>query len=488
MALAGGGAGRTSVLVFTMPFWTLLIAWPVLHERVRGAADGRDRAARSPASCWSSSRGTGRATSRPSCGRCCRASAGPPGRRDQVFPARPRLRPAELHRVADARSACAADVAAVAVRRAGDAVERRAGRCCCSTSASSSTAVGFLAWIEILRWLPAGTASLNMFAIPVIALLSSMVVFGERLAANEWAGIALIGAGLALITRGWRSPAAGQAAAPAGRADAAGRRLQDCAVRPARGRSGRLGRADIRLNANQLAFTNRARLCYAGLEAASAGRQPANGRTPISRMHCLPFAVRSLVALRGAGSRRRRWPTMTWPSFKLVARDGEFEPTMLEVPAGKRFRLEVSNESKTAIEFESTDLKQEKVIAPGTKATVLTINALKAGEYKFFDEFHEDDRAGQGRREVGGRTDDGQRTLHRLARIGRGDARRRHPVRVAASTGPTPRPACATCGAASPRARRSRSRWRSSCSASRRRCRATDSITSSSRSCSSRRR
>ena len=36
MALAGGGAGRTAVLVFTMPFWTLVIAWPVLHERVRG--------------------------------------------------------------------------------------------------------------------------------------------------------------------------------------------------------------------------------------------------------------------------------------------------------------------------------------------------------------------------------------------------------------------------------------------------------------------
>src|SRR4029079_14601690 len=37
LALAGGGAGRTSVLVFTMPFWTLLIAWPVLHERVKGS-------------------------------------------------------------------------------------------------------------------------------------------------------------------------------------------------------------------------------------------------------------------------------------------------------------------------------------------------------------------------------------------------------------------------------------------------------------------
>ena len=63
-----------------------------------------------------------------------------------------------------------------------------------------ATAGGFLAWMEVLRWMPAGTASLNMLAIPVIALLSSMIVFDERLAGNEWAGIGLIGAGLALIT------------------------------------------------------------------------------------------------------------------------------------------------------------------------------------------------------------------------------------------------------------------------------------------------
>jgi drug/metabolite transporter (DMT)-like permease len=63
-----------------------------------------------------------------------------------------------------------------------------------------STAGGFLLWMEILRWLPAGTASLNMFAVPVIALVSSMAIFGERLAGNEWIGIALIGVGLALIT------------------------------------------------------------------------------------------------------------------------------------------------------------------------------------------------------------------------------------------------------------------------------------------------
>src|SRR5574340_1606678 len=80
--------------------------------------------------------------------------------------------------------------------------------------------------------------------------------------------------------------------------------------------------------------------------------------------------------------------------FKLVARDGVFEPTAIEVPAGKRVRLEVHNQGKTPMEFESRDLKQEKVIPPGGKVT-LTINAMKAGEYRFFDEFHE--KTGQGR-------------------------------------------------------------------------------------------
>jgi plastocyanin len=82
------------------------------------------------------------------------------------------------------------------------------------------------------------------------------------------------------------------------------------------------------------------------------------------------------------------------PLYKLVARDGVFEPAVLEVPAGKRMRLEISNQGKTPMEFESRDLKQEKVIPAGGKATV-TINAMKPGEYRFFDEFHE--KTGQGR-------------------------------------------------------------------------------------------
>jgi plastocyanin len=76
------------------------------------------------------------------------------------------------------------------------------------------------------------------------------------------------------------------------------------------------------------------------------------------------------------------------PVFRLVARDGRFDPAVLEVPAGKRFRVEIVNENRKAIEFESRPLKQEKVIAGGGKATV-TINALQAGEYKYFDEFNQ---------------------------------------------------------------------------------------------------
>jgi len=74
-----------------------------------------------------------------------------------------------------------------------------------------STGIGFILWTAILAWLPAGTASLNMFAIPVIALVSSMLVFGERLTAAEWLGIASIGAGLAIVSvRAWLASRRGE--------------------------------------------------------------------------------------------------------------------------------------------------------------------------------------------------------------------------------------------------------------------------------------
>jgi hypothetical protein len=80
--------------------------------------------------------------------------------------------------------------------------------------------------------------------------------------------------------------------------------------------------------------------------------------------------------------------------FKLVARDGAFDPIKIEVPAGKRFKIEISNEGKGPMEFESRDLKQEKVLAAGAKSSVV-INGLKPGAYVFFDDYHPDAPKGQ---------------------------------------------------------------------------------------------
>ena len=80
--------------------------------------------------------------------------------------------------------------------------------------------------------------------------------------------------------------------------------------------------------------------------------------------------------------------------LKLSAKDGKFEPLKLEVPAGKRFKIEISNDGKGPMEFESKDLKQEKVLAAGAKSSVV-INALKPGTYVFFDEYHPEAPKGQ---------------------------------------------------------------------------------------------
>lgn len=77
------------------------------------------------------------------------------------------------------------------------------------------------------------------------------------------------------------------------------------------------------------------------------------------------------------------------PVFEVVAKDGRLEPARLEVPARQRVKLHVRNEGKTAIEFESSALRIEKVLAPGANSFVV-LPKLKPGEYVFVDEFHED--------------------------------------------------------------------------------------------------
>jgi len=199
MALAGGGAGRTAVLVFTMPFWTLVIAWPVLHERVRGlqwlaigAAFAGLTLVVDPLSwrdglaprLWAVLSGFGWAAGSVA---------------TKYFQKRRQLD--MLNFTAWQMLLGVLPLTLLAFILDAPPTQWTLAQAALTAYVGAvSTAFGFLLWIAILRFLPAGTASLNMFAIPVIALVSSAFVFGERLSAGEWAGIALIGAALALVT------------------------------------------------------------------------------------------------------------------------------------------------------------------------------------------------------------------------------------------------------------------------------------------------
>lgn len=78
----------------------------------------------------------------------------------------------------------------------------------------------------------------------------------------------------------------------------------------------------------------------------------------------------------------------------LTAKNGRFYPETIEVPAGQRFKIEITNEGPGPEEFESLELRKETVLAPGvTRAVVFA--PLKPGTYKFFGEFHPDTAQGR---------------------------------------------------------------------------------------------
>jgi Cupredoxin-like domain len=76
------------------------------------------------------------------------------------------------------------------------------------------------------------------------------------------------------------------------------------------------------------------------------------------------------------------------PTFALEMIDGKLNPARIEVPAGKRIKIAIRNTGKGAAEFESVELRKEKVLAPGAESFVV-IAPLSPGQYKFFDDFHQ---------------------------------------------------------------------------------------------------
>jgi drug/metabolite transporter (DMT)-like permease len=202
-ALVEGGAGKTAVLNYTMPIWTLLMAWPFLGERIRGVQ-------------WLAA--------------AC-AFAGltliiePWSMQASLLSKFLGLMAAVSWAVGTIlikrlRSRCEVDlisltawqllIGAVPLLLLAVVVPDR------STVWSApyigilaflsivSTALCWWLWIHILDRAPAWEASLSVLGTPVVALLSSRLLLGEEFRVIEVLGMLMIGAGLCLLSLiGW---------------------------------------------------------------------------------------------------------------------------------------------------------------------------------------------------------------------------------------------------------------------------------------------
>lgn len=78
----------------------------------------------------------------------------------------------------------------------------------------------------------------------------------------------------------------------------------------------------------------------------------------------------------------------------VTIENNRFVPSEIKVKAGKPFVLVVTNKDAKPEEFESKDLRIEKVIPPGKTASI-RVRALKPGTYPFFGEFNPKTAQGQ---------------------------------------------------------------------------------------------
>lgn len=82
------------------------------------------------------------------------------------------------------------------------------------------------------------------------------------------------------------------------------------------------------------------------------------------------------------------------PEYTLVVKNHVYQPSEIKVPAGTKFKLIVRNEDPTPEEFESTDFNREKIVLPNSSITVF-VGPLRAGNYGFFGDFHQDTAKGR---------------------------------------------------------------------------------------------
>jgi drug/metabolite transporter (DMT)-like permease len=198
-AMLAGPVGKSMVLVYLFPFWTLLIAWPVLGERIHGlqwlaivlAASGLvlviepwhpagDAASRFFAVmsgfCWAVSTVIAKRW-----------------RRERTF---------DLLSVSAWQMLVGGIVLGVLAWLVPSRPVQWTNEFLLTVAYILFLAAvgGWMLWLYILKHLSAGVASLGLMAVPVLGVLFSRVHFGERPNASEIAGMLVIAAALALLS------------------------------------------------------------------------------------------------------------------------------------------------------------------------------------------------------------------------------------------------------------------------------------------------
>ncbi len=198
-ALSEGGPGKTSVLVFTMPFWVLVFAWPMLHERIRGlqwlcvvlAIVGLLFVLEP----WQMHTSLFSKTLAVLAGMCWAIGVVYAKRLHNRVKVEPLsftfwqmivgMIPVLLCQALLDRPPIVWSNTFVVVTLFNGVM---------------ATGIGWLAWLYVLHRLPAGTTSLASLGIPVIAIFSSWIQLGEQPGRSELIGMLLIGVALALLS------------------------------------------------------------------------------------------------------------------------------------------------------------------------------------------------------------------------------------------------------------------------------------------------
>jgi drug/metabolite transporter (DMT)-like permease len=202
-ALMEGGAGKTAVLIFTMPIWTLIMSWPILGERIRGS----QWLAAASTLCgltliiepWNMHSGL--------FGNFLGVMAALSWAVGTILIKRYRAQlPTDLLALTFWQMLLGAiplTILAVLVpERATQWVPQFIG--ILAFVSVVSLAGCWLLWLYILNRLPAWEASLSVLGTPVVAILSSRLIMGEAFKPIKIAGIVLIASGLALLSLlGW---------------------------------------------------------------------------------------------------------------------------------------------------------------------------------------------------------------------------------------------------------------------------------------------